>query len=730
MSKFRLPVVPNNYHLEKAFLSTFDLDENILSDLIDKNDANKFLIVRGDGEYVPHKDDNNPIKDRVAPIFFELTDKKLQNGKYQPVSFHHAKIWWFIYENDAGNKISKLIIQSKNIHSYDSIEVQVSFLGERASEKQSKNNPLKAYFESLLPFLNGEKADFIQSLIEEIPYYSFKLENNDYQADDFEFITPYCKDSSLFSNEYDEILIIAPFINVETINALLTKKKEGGRCVILSQAKINESLIISDVKGVQYLSPNVPNKFVHSKVYLVRRDSTWDLYVGSMNLSDYSVNKNIEAMVHLKNVKNINNIESFLKQFIGCDFTDELKQYSQFIENKEVSPIFNDASKIETRIQYIKKLLLNKKHDEEYMNQVSSYLLSSQSVKDLKELIEFKKDIIPARHVVITGKGKKRYVYKLSFKDNTLLGLFNYSLHKYDYLFSKNVFLHILDRSIDNAFIKIHQTEGLKNFYIFKTDIHDFDPSIDKKILCSQIDKLLSFDNHLVRFIKSIVNENRYRLDGDDKIYTDDIIHQTGMPLGGFFENVYLHDVDFVLDNAPLYLRCGDDILIGDKDRNKVEEYANKVVSLLKEKKLTISEQKTLTASPGEKLFYLGWNIINGEVDFTENALKNIQSTIKRKTKDLLVMYGKKKIPNVLRLPSIVRYVNHYQKSEFFTSCFERITTTEGLKKIDKMIMDLIRTVVSGKTGNSKYKIKYSSIQAFGYKSLVNQYYEYISSKK
>lgn len=44
--------------------------------------------------------------------------------------------------------------------------------------------------------------------------------------------------------------------------------------------------------------------------------------------------------------------------------------------------------------------------------------------------------------------------------------------------------------------------------------------------------------------------------------------------------------------------------------------------------------------------------------------------------------------------------------------------------------MDLIRAVVAGKTGNSKYKIKYESIQAFGYKSLVNQYYDYISGKK
>lgn len=148
------------------------------------------------------------------------------------------------------------------------------------------------------------------------------------------------------------------------------------------------------------------------------------------------------------------------------------------------------------------------------------------------------------------------------------------------------------------------------------------------------------------------------------------------------------------------------------------------------EKKLIVNEHKTVIASPGDKVAYLGWNIVNGEIDFSDEAILGIQKTIKKKTKELLIMYGKKKLPHVLRLPSILKYVNHYQKSEFFLNSFEKVTTTEGLKKIDKMIMDLIRTVVSGKTGNLKYKIKYKSIQAFGYKSLVNQYYEYISINK
>ena len=727
MSSIKLPITPKNYQLEKAFLSTFDLDEKLLLDLINKKDIKKYLIVRGDGEYIPLKD--NPIKDRIVNIFFESTNKKLSNNKLQPVKYHHAKIWLFIYKGFAGDIISKLYIQSRNLYSYNSIETIISFSGKRVNDKQEKNNPLVEYFKSLFPFVEGEKKDYVQSFIEEITYHSFELDNA-LDVDDFEFITPNCSEISLFKEEYDELLVIAPFINVETINALLEKKKNNGRCVILSQAKINESLILNDVKGVQYITPDITDKFVHAKVYLVRKGNVWDLYCGSMNLSDYSVSKNIEAMVHLKNVKNITSIESFLESFIGCDIKEELKQYEIDYENKDVSPIFNDAFKIETRIQYLKKLLLNKKHDEEYMNSVSSYLLSLKSIEDLREISLLKRDIIPTRHQVLTGNNKQRFVYTLPFEEKTLFGLINHSLHKYDNLFSKNVFLHISDRGITNAFIKIHEIEGLKDFYLFKTDIHNFDPSINKEILCSQMDKLFHFDKQLCSFIKAVVNENKYYLEGDNKIYTDGIIHQTGLPLGGFFENVYLYDVDFTLEKTPLYLRCGDDILIGSKNKEEIEQLSKTAIKLLKDKKLAINETKTKISNPGETISYLGWNITNGEVDFSDNALNNIQKTIKKKTKDLLIMYGKKKMPNALRLPSIVRYVNHYQKSDYFANCFDKITSVEGLKKIDKMIMDLIRTVVSGRTGNLKYKIKYETIQAFGYKSLVNQYYDYISKNK
>ena len=729
MNPLSLPATPESYRLEKAFLSTFDLDENLLSGLIHEKDADKFLVVRGDGEYVPFEGES-PIKKRIVNVFFESTNKKLPNGKFQPVRNCHAKIWFFVYENDGGDRVSKLIIQSMNIYPYDSLEVALSFSGKKTEEKQIKNDPLTSYFKSLLPFLDEEKKAFVESLIEEIPYYCFQADGGDFQADDFEFIAPNCEKISLFDEEFDEILIISPFINVESIQALLLKKKEGGRSVVLSQAKIEESLILNDVEGVQYLSPAVSDKFVHAKIYLLRKGDVWDSYAGSMNLTDHSVSKNIEAMVHLRNVKNIESIESFLKAFIGRDVEEELRQYSQNFENKDNSPVFNDAYRVETRIRYIKKLLSFKKHAEEEMNRVSSYLLSSQSAKDLSDLAEFRKAIIPTRLCVVTGNNKKRYVYKPSLEEKALLGLVNYSLHQYDYVFSKNVFLHISDRGLENAFIKIHETKDLKDFYFFRTDIHSFDPSIDKEILCNQMDQLFSFDHHFCRFAKSIINERRYHLENDEQIYEDDIIHQTGLPLGGFFENVYLYDFDFALEKAPLYIRCSDDILIGSKSKEEVETLSKKAIALLKDKKLSISEAKTSIVGPGETTLYLGWAIVNGEVDFAEIALRNIQKTIKKKTKDLLIMYGRNKIPNTLRLPSVVRFVRHYQKSEFFISCFKRITTTEGLKKIDRMIMDLIRAVVAGKTGNSKYKIKYESIQAFGYKSLVNQYYDYISGKK
>ena len=727
LNKLVFPKIPTHFHLKNAVLSTFDLDENLLVNSIKEEDIEKYLIIRGDGEYISLEDKSHPIKDRIVKVFFESTNKKISNSKLQSVKYHHPKIWLFIYENEQKESIAKFIIQSENIYSYNSKEIAISFLGHKVKETQIKNEPLIDYYNSILSFLNDDQKPFIQSIIEEICHLSFKIE--DYKVDDFDFISPSCQDISLLNNEYDEILIIAPFINVEPIKNLLTKKKEGGRCIILTQPSIIESLIISDVKDIQFISPEISDKFIHSKIYLLRKGNSWDMYAGSMNLSSYAIEKNIEAMVHLKGVKGIKDIESFLANFLDVDISvikNNLSQYSSEYNNKNYSPTFLDALKVETRINYIKKLLVNKKHDEEHIHQITSYLLSSRCISNLIDLFEYKNRPIPTRNETIRHN-KKRFVYRLPFNTNILMGLINYSLHQYDYLFSKNVYLHIANRSIISAFIKIHEIKDLENYYLFKTDIHDFDASMNKELLNEKIDTLLDFDKPLATFLKSIINEKRFYV--GDKLESDEIIHQTGLPLAGFFENAFLYDFDYAFEKAPLYIRCGDDILVASKDKNEIEEYASSIIKMIESRKLLVSEAKTKIYKPGEELVYLGWEIKDGKIDFSKATLKRVSETVKDKTKTLLIMYGKKKTPNILRLPTVIKYVNYFQKTDFFIDSFQIITTTEGLKKIDEEIINLIRVVISGKTGNSKYKLKYKSIQDFGYKSLVNQYYEFISKK-
>ncbi|MBR4444535.1 MAG: hypothetical protein IKS37_01385 [Solobacterium sp.] len=46
------------------------------------------------------------------------------------------------------------------------------------------------------------------------------------------------------------------------------------------------------------------------------------------------------------------------------------------------------------------------------------------------------------------------------------------------------------------------------------------------------------------------------------------------------------------------------------------------------------------------------------------------------------------------------------------------------------MIYDGIRTAVTGKTGIRKYRLSYKTIQTWGYRSLVSQYYRYLKDQK
>ena len=712
MRKGFIPKPPAGYTLEKAVLTTFDFDMDTFLSLIKGEDISKFLVFRGDGLY---QNDCNADESFLIKAFYPLITDRL------PEKYAHSKICLFRYVNEKGKHLYRLRIGSKNIHSFDNAEIEIDFDGKEAKRKQAKNQPLLDLLTRLSSFVEDQdKYESLKELIEDLGKVSFSLKAP-YECESYSFLTSGFESSPLFKEPYDELLIISPNISPNPLNQVLSLQKEGGRSLVIATPLTVAKLIEENAQTPCYLFFPI-EKYIHAKLFLIRKEGRFDIFVGSMNLTNYAVAKNDEAMVYLKGVKGIESLPDFLSHFLNLPIEVINNEISQY-EKPEPSSFIETAAFIKTRISYLSHILQRDKYEDEEQKKAVASLLSQKMEERLESILTSEElDLLPVKKE-IRKKGKLRETYSLPFFDNLALGCVNHALHSYDELFSKNVYLHVKGRGPRDIFKRIRQDKSFSSLYLFRTDIHNFDPSMDEEVLLKKVDDLFAFDPSIASFLKRYVSLKKYRLEEDGPIQEDGPAQYTGLPLGGFLENLYLYDFDNAIEKeAVFYARCGDDILLGTTSQEETAKVASLVESLLTEGKLTLSQSKTCFVSPGEAVSFLGWKIENGEIDFEERYLQELEKNI-RIYADKVLRLSKKR---AIRLFSVIKLVDSYIERNDFHSSFKVISTDAGLKRIDRMIYEFIRVLASGQRGKAKYKISHKDLQLCGYQTLVNAYYRYL----
>ena len=733
-----IPDPPSGYTLKEAVLTTFDLDMYTLRTLIGPDqDPEKFIVFRGDGEFSDAADtDHRSFCDTVVKVSWPS-----RNGL--PEAFFHAKVWLFEFAGPAGTVRWHLIVHSANICPYDNLETELHFAGTDTGELQEETAPLCDLFQSLLPFIDdsvssaGGKRNRLSDWIFRLASVRFTAcpspEGFLQQAavsGTFSLIGPACRDIPFLQEPYDEILIISPFITSARLRTLADHAAAGGRCIVLTNFDTAGRFFDSLFPGVRWLLPHPQDPYIHAKIFLVRRGQRFDLYCGSMNLTDYAIDRNIEFMVHLDVSSSVPSMEAFLAGFTGRDETEitkQLAQYDTFTVTGD-SPVFQQAADIQTRIGYIRHLRHRRKYSADQLIEAMSFLLSAECTHMLDRFLQGTDMPSIPLCKTIAAAGKKRDTYTLPFREMLALGLLNYTLHRYDRIFSQNVFLHIHGRRPSEVFKKIRNESGLSDLFLFRTDIHAFDPSMEADVLSAAIHRLFSFDKELCAFLDRFIYRKEYCLEPDGTVYTDGPAQMTGIPIAGFLENVYLQDYDVQMEQcAEFYVRCGDDILIGARTEVDLGKLIKETERIMNGKHLSLSETKTMVLRPGEPFVFMGWKVCGNTVDFSEESLQRIHQIIQEKTRTLLIRYKKAGIPPALRIPFLIRYVHRTVAVSGIRTSFRIVTVPDGLRKIDRMICDAIRTAVSGKTGSGKYRIPYKTIRSWGYRSLVSQYYQRLS---
>lgn len=356
------------------------------------------------------------------------------------------------------------------------------------------------------------------------------------------------------------------------------------------------------------------------------------------------------------------------------------------------------------------------------------YVLSDACVSDLAGLRTGAYRInAPERIVRIDLNGKKRTVFRYAEHDRILLSLIAYHLHIYDSRFGPDLYSHRLDTGMQDVLTRVRTQPGIHRMAAYKTDIRSYGESIGRERLKEKLDTFVADDPELCLFLKSTIDDDRYTENGS--IGTGAPAVKQGCPLTGFFENVFMTDVDRAIGGkADVYCRYNDDILFYSESTEVLAECRELLTEILSGLGLTEKSEKAVTVMPGEFVQFICFNLAGSRQDLCGNQVYLWRRSVQALTREML--YMKRTLGLSDDFAMLLTIKNFETVRESCVKLMPYLTESGTLKTLDHIFLDAVRTVGNSGPGRRKYKISYETVKSLGYSSLVSEYYAVRSKKR
>ena len=164
--------------------------------------------------------------------------------------------------------------------------------------------------------------------------------------------------------------------------------------------------------------------------------------------------------------------------------------------------------------------------------------------------------------------------------------------------------------------------------FIIESDIDDFFPSVDLKILTGLLDLYMPKYDHAIKELIFKIIRNGYVLDGSYHERVKGVAQ--GSPLSPLLANLYLDYFDEKIKSWPVRLiRYADDFIILTRTREEAERYLSKTEACLSEIGLKIKKEKTSIKNIREGFRFLGIKFENAEtVSGFEDEMKQLKKPL------------------------------------------------------------------------------------------------------
>jgi len=402
-----LLIPPEGFQLENAIATSYSLD---LDALISVPVALYFahsLDVNLKEDVVQVLDSVRRASDTLK-VFCQKGQIKVPDNQHRLYSFiepciveippthkssFHPKIWIIRYKNKSGEINYRVIVLSRNLTFDRSWDVAFQIDGKCVpNQKFDKTKPLIDFINYLAQY---ENISWLKKFVLDLGKTQFELSN---EFKSFEFhpmgINGYRKNLLFDNNNWDELLIISPFLSSDALmkvkNSSKTKPRLFSREYELQKVK-QDVLAYFDVyhlgsnfvEGEEKLEVDTEEnnqiqlQDLHAKIYSYKNGWNADLFLGSANCSRRAMFDNIEFMIQLTGKNSTIGPDVIFKELIN----DELTIFQKYDPTEEHLNEEQQLLKEERILQHTKIEIINTK-------------LSAKAIKqdDLNYTIEFNFD--------------------------------------------------------------------------------------------------------------------------------------------------------------------------------------------------------------------------------------------------------------------------------------------------------------------------------------------------
>ena len=297
------------------------------------------------------------MPNRVTPLYILLEKMvfSIKTPKRKGIAAYpsfHPKFWLIRYRNNDGDLRYRVIVLSRNLTFDRNWDIAYYMDGHVTEDTTDKNEPVcdfLRYLAAQLPDTESgkDKAKKIRALIRKLPNVIFEPAEKAFY--DYEFIPNGVRRASggvyqfdetdLFKDTFHEILIISPFLSGSVIRdfndrntrslindaryMLITREMSLGRLkpedVSHFQIYTMRDAVIDGETAISDEAQEIQKQDIHAKIYMIRKYSNSDLYLGSLNASHNAVYGNIEFMIRLRSKRRYLELDKLAASLFGTE---------------------------------------------------------------------------------------------------------------------------------------------------------------------------------------------------------------------------------------------------------------------------------------------------------------------------------------------------------------------------------------------------------------------------